>query len=219
MFVEVMEPRMLLSAAAVNTAIQNDRGQIRLDLEKWAADLAANTATIIADAHQIRVDAPEVPGLLTLNAKLRSDVAAMNLELSADLLKETAAVRADQAKIYADTLQYIADNGNATAQAADRTQILTDRIQLQNDDIAGLNARITTRKTWYATIGTDMDAITTAVNNDPNASPQLKADVAKFTTDRTNGMNTILADLAKIRADRTQLVTDLQALENSAPLT
>lgn len=219
MMLESLESRLFLSASAVNAQIHADRAQIHADLLQFKADMASYTTTIMTDAKAIKNDAgSSLSTIQPLFKTLKTDVNNMHLQLEADLLAESSAVKADQATIITDTQQFAADKGHPTARRADLAKILADRIKLQNDEIAGLNARIATRKSFDTQLSTDMNAIITAVQNDPNASSQLKADVQKFTTDRTNSLSTFESDLTKIKTDRAKLVTDLTALQNQAPL-
>jgi hypothetical protein len=153
--------------------------------------------------------------LAPLFKTLRTDVTNMQAQLAADRLAESNAVLADENVVVAEMNKIAADHGNATALKADHTALVSDRIKLQDDEIAGLNSRLATRQADYTTISADIGAIAAAVQNDAGASAQVKADVAKFTTDRTNALNAFEGDLQKLIADRGKLVTDLTALQQS----
>ncbi len=92
-------------------------------------------------------------------------------------------------------------------------QLRDDHIKMQQDEIAGLNARLTTRQDEYTKIMADLNAIGTAAQSDPNASDQMKTDIQTFVTDGTNALNTMATDIQKLITDRTQLVNDLTAIQ------
>lgn len=215
MLIESLESRVFLSVTAVNSQILADRLQIKADLLKFNADIKSSAATMIADANAIKADDPaSATTILPLVQTLKADVATMRKQLKVDRLTQSAAVKLDQAAIITDRLKFIADKGNPEARQADLASIFADRIKLQNDEIAGLNARLATRQSFDATLATDMNNILTAAQNDPNASDELKADIAKLIADRTARFSVIEADLAQISADRAQLVADLTALQD-----
>ena len=206
---EALESRRLLSASGstgvFDSAVTLDREHIQAELLKFKSDCVTATATMLADVAAIKTDDPgQASTVAPLVLHLRSDVRAMNLALAADRLAESKAALADESVIAGDLLQMVHDRGNKSAETTDRAKLKTDRIQLQNDLIAGLNSRIATREADYTTIGNDEQAITSAVESDPHASTKLQADVAKWASDKTTNMNTLLADLQKIASEREQ---------------
>ncbi len=217
---EELESRLFLSATAagsvLSTAVKNDHVQIRIDLLKFKSDCFGQDSTLLQDVTNIKKDDPKLATtVVPLLAKMRTDIAAMRTALRQDNLAQSAAVLADESVILKELLQISKDRGNPTAVAADRVVLRADRITLQGDMIAGLNTRIATRQSAYSTLIADGNAVVAAAQADPNASPKLVSDLAKWTVDRSTGMTTLLADLNKLVADRTQLVTDLTAQQNA----
>jgi hypothetical protein len=218
--IEGLESRVLLATTTgpvlFNPVVKADRLAVRADLLHFRADVLSCRAKLLAD--RIAINKNTAPGDTTLVAPvetLRSDLASMRLALRLDRLTEAANALADESVIKLDIRQILVDRGNATAEAADHAKLTTDRIQLQNDLIAGLDSRIATRQQFLTTISGDVDAIVTAVNNDPSASDALKAAASNFATDRTNCITTLTADLQAISAARAQLVSDLTAAQST----
>ena len=215
---EALESRTLFSAAPspLSTAVLADRLQIRADLLQFKSDVVSCWATMLHDVNAVKADHPAAATtVLPLIKQFRIDLAHKRSTLLSDRLAERSNVLADESLIVRELRQILLDHGNPTAVAADRQVLLTDRIKLQNDEIAGLDQRIADRQAAYTTIFNDVQAIITAVNSDPNASAQLKADVTKWGNDRTTCMTTLTADLQRVAADRQQLVTDLTALQSA----
>jgi hypothetical protein len=52
------------------------------------------------------------------------------------------------------------------------------------------------------------------LQNDPNASSQLQADVRQFVTDRGDCLTAMAHDIHDVIVTRTQLITDLTAMES-----
>jgi hypothetical protein len=199
----------------VSQAVAADRAQINADLLQFKADVASACVTLLKDCQALQLaDLKGDATLAPLFTTLHTNVTQMQQQLQADCLAQSSAVLKDQSVIVAELKQIVVDKGNPTALKADKAALLADRIALQNDEIAGLNARIATRQSDYATIFGDLQAITTAVGNDTNASPALVAAANTFTTDRGNILNAMSKDLTKLQADRTQLVTDLTAMQS-----
>ena len=218
LFVEQLESRQLLSAspAVFNLTVRLDRLQVRVDLLKFRADTLSADATLLSDRISLRGDdVAAATTVVPLIAKLHTDVKTMRVQLLSDRLAEASNALRDESVIVGDLRQILLDKGNATALAADHAKLTNDRITLQNDLIAGLNTRIATRQSFYNTLFADGQAIQAAVLTDPNASPKLKADVAKWLIDGGNKLNTMLADLNKLVADRTKLVNDLTASQSA----
>jgi hypothetical protein len=216
MFTETLESRTLMSVSPISTQVAADRLQVRADLLQFRSDILHNTVTIMTDVQALKADGlKNDPTFLPLFKQFRTDIQHMRNQLLVDRLTEASNVLHDQSLIVTELRQILLDHGNSTTVTADRAQLLTDRIQLQNDEITGLTTRITTRQTDYNTIFADLDAISTAVAGDTTASPALLAEVQKFTTDRTDTLNTMTTDLQKLITDRTQLVTDLTALQST----
>jgi hypothetical protein len=214
MFLEPLESRVLLSVSPVSAQVTLDRAVVNADLLKFRADAASCNVTLLADCQALKLDDLRHDStLMPLFTTLHTDVTAMQAQLLADRLAQSAAVLQAQANVVKDLQKIAADRGNATALTADRAKLLQDRIAVQTADINGLNARIATRQADYTTISADLQAISTAVSTDANASPKLAAAVQKFNTDRTTKLNTMLADLQKVQADRTTLSNDLAKLE------
>jgi hypothetical protein len=217
MFFEPLESRALLSASAVNATILADRLQIQNDLIQFKSDCIEYTNTLIADCAALQADDLKQDATLApLFKTLHTDVANMQTQLKADNLAECSAVLKDQSVIVNEEEQILTDKGNPTKLKADKAALLTDRIQLQTDEITGLNTRLATRQADYTKLFADLSAITTAIGSDSGASAKLKADVTKFTDDRTDALNTIEGDIQKLITDRTKLVTDLTALQNQS---
>jgi hypothetical protein len=214
MFIESLESRTLFSVSAVNPQIEADRLAVKAALLAFKADCVSYTAKLLADCQALQADDVKQDAVLApLFKTLRTDVQAMQTQLKSDNLAEAGAVLADQSVIVAEKEQILKDQGNPTALAADRAQLLVDYVQLQNDEITGLNARLATRQGDYDQLSTDLSAIATAVETDPNASPKLQADVTTFVDDRTDALNDLTSDLQAIIVARTQLAADLTALE------
>ena len=196
--------------------MQADRLAVRADLLQFKADVVSCWATMLKDVNAVKADHPSsVTTLKPLIKQFRLDVAHRRSTLLSDRLNERSNVLADESVIVAELRKILLDRGNPTAVAADRQVLLTDRIKLQTDMIAGLDQRIADRQAAYTTIFNDVQAIVTAVNNDPNASTQLQADVTKWGNDRTTCMTTLTADLQKIETGRQQLVADLTAMQTA----
>ena len=221
MMIEGLESRVFLSAAPTapllfNAAVKADRLAVKAALLKFRSDIFACDAKLLRDTTAIKKNL--VKGDTSLDAsflQLHNDVKAMRSALRVDRLTESAAALADESAIKLDIRQIIKDRGNVTAEAADHTKLLADRIQLQNDLIAGLDSRVATRQAAEATLSTDVDAIVTAANADPNASAALKTAAQAFATDKTTCNAMFAADLAAIAAARTQLVADLTAAQST----
>jgi hypothetical protein len=220
MLFESLESRQFLSASpvppqAISDAVVADRLKIRTDLLKFRTDLSAACETLDADIAKVKTDGKgyKNDALKPLIEQYHTDVKAMRDQLTADRLTESSNVLADQSKILADLSQLQKDKGNPSAIKADRAKLLADRIQLQTDELAGLNARISARQSFYTKIFSDISAITTLITSDPNAPAALKTDITTLATDRTNTFNTALTDLQSLATDRQQLITDLTALQ------
>jgi hypothetical protein len=215
---EGLESRVLLSTTppVFNPTVKADRLAIRAELLKFRSDIFACASTLLKDRIAINKDtAKGDTSLVGPFQTLRTDLNAFHTALREDRLAEAANALADESTIKLDLRQILIDKGNATALAADHAKLMTDRIQLQNDLIAGLDTRIATRQSYLPTISSDVDAIVTAANNDPNASDALKAAVATFSTDRTNCITTLTSDLQDIETTRAQLVADLTAEQST----
>jgi hypothetical protein len=143
----------------------------------------------------------------------------MRHTLDLDKLTESAAVLNDESVIDTELVKYAQDSGNEAARTADRIQLRKDHIQLQTDEIAGLNARLTTRETEQTALTNDLNAITTALGSDTNASAVLKTAVSTFVTDRTSSLVLFETDLKAVVAARTQLAADLTASLSSTSST
>lgn len=214
-FTELLENRTLMSATVFDTAVSNDRLQVKIDLLKFRSDALLCRATLLSDALRLRKDdAKQATTLAPLIATYKTDLRAMQLTLQVDRLTEASNALKDQAAIVGVRRQILKDRGDATALAADRAQIMALRIQLQNDLIAGLNARLATRQTQSTQVFNDGQAIIDAVQKDPNASAQVQADVTKSINDRTTCMNSFETNIQTLITDRTQLVTDLSASQS-----
>jgi len=219
--IEGLESRVFLSAAPAaptlfNATVKADRLAVKAALLKFRSDIFACDAKLLRDTTAIKKNLAK--GDTSLDAsflQLHNDVKAMRSALRVDRLTESANALADESTIKLDIRQIIKDRGNVTAEAADHTKLRADRIQLQNDLIAGLDSRVATRQAAEATLSTDVDAIVTAANADPNASAALKTAAQAFATDRTTCNATFAADLAAIAAARTQLVADLTAAQST----
>lgn len=220
-FTESLESRTFLSASpassALSTAVQADQLQIKQDLLQFRSDAVGNMVMLTTDINAIKADDPKnAKTVRPLIAKFRHDVLAMSVQLRLDRLTQAHNVLADEAIIVGIHRKMLLDKGNPTAEAADKSALLAERIKLQQDMINGLNARLTTRQNATDAIFADGQAIVTAAQSDPNASPQLVTDVQKWTTDKAAAMSTIAIDLQKLMTDRTQLVTDLTAMQSQA---
>jgi hypothetical protein len=212
MFVERLEGRALMSASALSTQVTIDRLQTRADLLKFRSDIAAGSATLLADVAALKADGlGGNPSFVSLFNKLHSDVQSMQQQLKLDRLNESAAVLHDESVYVQGLIQFIKDNGNPTARAADRQLLIADRIQLQNDEIAGLTARIDTREADCATISTDIQNIITAADALSPSGP-LQGAILQFAADRTSVFDTITSDLQTLVTDRTNLADALSAL-------
>ena len=217
--IEALEARTLFSGTAasiaLSAAVRADQLQVREDLLQFRSDAVGCTLTLLQDISAIKKDdLHDAKTVLPLVMKFRKDVRAMSMQLRLDRLAERQNALADESVIVGDLRKLLLDRGNPTAHAADRAKLLADRIKLQNDLIAGLNSRLATRQNDYNTIVADGQAVVTVAQSDPNASPQLVADLQKWTSDKTTCMNTITGDLQKLIADRTQLVADLTAMQS-----
>jgi hypothetical protein len=214
---EGLESRVLLSSTPVfNPTVKADRLAVRAELLKFRSDIFACASTLLKD--RIAINKNLAKGDTSLVAPfqtLRSDLNTFHTALREDRLAEAANALADESTIKLDLRQILLDKGNPTAETADHDKLHSDRIQLQNDLIAGLDSRIATRQSYLPTISSDVDAIVTAANNDPNASDALKAAAATFATDRTNCITTLTSDLQAIQTARAQLVADLTAEQSS----
>ena len=219
--IEGLESRVFLSATPAapllfNATVKADRLAIKAALLKFRSDIFACDAKLLRDTIAIKKNLAK--GDTSLDAsflQLHNDVKAMRTALRVDRLTESANALADESTIKLDIRQIIKDRGNATALAADHVKLRADRIQLQNDLIAGLDSRVATRQAAEATLSTDVDAIVTAANADPNASAALKTAAQAFATDKTTCNAMFAADLAAIAAARTQLVADLTAAQST----
>jgi hypothetical protein len=212
MLFETLESRSFMSASAFSTQVQIDQLNVRAALLKFRSDVAASTATLLADCSALQ--AADLKGdstLAPLFKALRKEVKTMQHTLKADRLTESAAVLKDESVVVSEVAQYVSDAGNPTARAADRIQIRKDRIQLEDDEIAGLNARLATRESEQTALTADLNAITTALGTDTGASPALQTAVSDFATDRTASLALFQTDLHAIISARTQLAADLTA--------
>ncbi len=218
---EDLESRVFLSAttaggSVLSAAVKADHVQIRIDLLKFKGDDFGLASRLLSDVTNIKKDdLKQATTVVPLIKQMKTDIKTMQLTLKADRLAESSAALADESVIAKELLQILKDQGNPTAVAADRQHLLADRIQLQTDLVAGLNSRITTRQNSYSALIADGQAVVTAAQSDPNASAKLQSDITQWTTDRSNGMTTLLADLQKLVTDRTQLVTDLTAMQTA----
>jgi hypothetical protein len=216
MFFESFESRTLMSAdpnSAVNATIVADRAQIHADLLKFRSDALSAGATISTDLATLQADGVfNDSTLVPLFQTLKKDVKVMRFMLKGDRLEEANNVLKDELKICTDRHEYKHDHGDAHKN--DKHQLRDDHIKMQQDEIAGLNARLTTRQDEYTKIMADLNAIGTAAQNDPNASDQMKGDIQTFVTDGTNALNTMATDIQKLITDRTQLVNDLTAIQS-----
>jgi len=215
MFIESLENRTLFTVSPVSSAVATDLTLVHSDLLKFKADCLANTATILADVQALKADDVQKDAVLApLFQTLHGDLESMWAALKADRLTEKSNVLRDESTIVTDLEQFNADKGNAADLKTDRANLIAAHIQLQNDEIAGLNARLATRQADCTTLFNDMTAITNAIGSDANATAQVKADVGKFVTDRTNCLDTIEGDLQKLIADRSNLVTAMTAMQS-----
>ena len=218
---EEMESRVLLSVAVskpvlFNAAVKADRLEVRADLAQFRADCFSFDAKLLTDTTNIKKDDPaQATTVGPLLQTMKNDIHTMRTTLKEDRLTEGANALADESVIDQELVQLIKDKGNAQAVAADKAALLTDRIQLQTDLVAGLNSRIATRQAAYSTLIADGDAVVAAAETDPNASVKLTADLTKWTTDRSDGMTTLLTDLQSLVNARTQLVEDLTAMQGT----
>lgn len=214
--IEPLESRAFLSAnAAANATIVADRLQVRADLLAFRSDLAHFSATVMTDNKALRSDKLSKDTVLEpLFKALRADVRAMQAQLKTDRLNQAANVLKDESDILLIRRQMILDRKNPDALATDKSNLLSTRIQLQTDEIAGLDARISTRRNAYGKITADLAAITSAVAVDTTSSAQLKTDVTTWVADRTNSLSAFPTDLTKIQSDRAKLAADLTALQS-----
>ena len=220
MLFESLESRSMMSASAFSTQVQIDQLNVRAALLKFRYDIVTNTATMLADCSALQAaDLKKDTVLAPLFKAFRKEVKSMRHTLDGDRLTESSAVLADEGVIVGELAKYAADAGNETARAADRIQLRKDRIQVQIDEIAGLNARLTTRETEEAALSADLNAITTALGTDAGASPALVSAVNTFVTDRTNSLALFQTDLKAIITARTQLSADLTASLSSTAST
>ena len=220
MFLESLESRALMSASAFSTQVEIDRLDVRAALLKFRYDAVTSTATLIADCSALQAaDLKQDTTLAPLFTAFHKDIKAVRHTLDLDRLNESSAVLKDESIIVAEQAKYVSDSGNETARTADRIQLRKDRIQLQTDEIAGLNARLTTRETEQVALTDDLDAITTALGTDTGGSAALKTAVGNFVTDRTTSLALFQTDLKSIIAARTQLAADLTASLSSTSST
>ncbi len=212
MFLESLESRQLMSVSPFSTQVQQDRLAVQKALLNFRSDLNSYTATLLADCSALQsADVKQDSTLLPLFKQLHKDAKSMRLSLKEDRLNESSAVLKDESAVVAEESQFLSDAGNKTARAADRVQIREDRIQLQADEIAGLNARLTTRETDESILSGDITAITNALAGDTGASSALQAAVKNFVTDRTDSLSAFQTDIEGIITARNQLMTDLKA--------
>lgn len=217
-FTEALESRVLMSGnpMPLSDAVMMDRTQIRLDLLKFKADIAADRVTLFSDLAAIKMHGGKNhPTLTPLLQKYRNDLKSMDTALRQDRLTEKQNVLNDMKMILADMKQVRSDQGNTEALIADRAKLLNDRIRMQSDMVAGLNSRIATRQAFSTLLIADDESIVNAINGDENASDELKADVVRWTTDRSAADTLRSSDLAKLVADRVQLVNDLTAMQSA----
>jgi hypothetical protein len=211
---ESLESRTFLSASPVSTQVAIDRLQVRADLLQFRSDAAGGTAKILTDLQKLKADGlRKDPTLAPLFIKFRSDVKSMHQQLFMDRLNESAAVLHDDSVIVKELIQIIKDKGNATALGADHQTLVADRVQLQSDEVAGLNARITTRQNDYNQLSTDLDNIVAAADADTSLTSSDLADVNTFSADRTTLLTTLMSDLQTIEQARTSLSSALAAEE------
>ena len=213
-FIEVMESRVLMSAAPTvfSTTVRADQMVVRADLLKFESDILSSDAKLLVDEQAIKHNlAKGDTSLVAPFATLHADVKTMSLALHEERLTESASALAAESTIRLDYVQILKDKGNSTAETTDHAKLLADRITLQNALTAGLDARIATRTADQATISADTAAIVTAANNDPAATTGLQTAVATFSTDRVTKLNTLTADLQTIETARTALVNALTA--------
>lgn len=216
MHIESLEGRTLLSASVVSTQVKADRLVVKADLLKFRSDIAANSAIILSDVELLRNDGLKNDTTLnTLFKSFRKDVNSMHKQLFSDRLDQKANVLKDQLAIALEQIQILKDKHAGNDTTADKAKLLADRVQLQTDEINGLNTRITTRQTFFTKLSDDIDALVTAAESDPTASPQLQIDIQKFATDRSATLTTLTSDLTTIIAARTQLAADLMAMETT----
>jgi hypothetical protein len=217
---EALESRTLMSAgpasAVFNPTVLADRLQVKVDLLTFKSHALGAFATLLSDEAALKHDhLADATTVVPLVQKLNADIRQMRQTLRIDRLNESAAVLADRAVIVADLRQILLDRADAAAVATDRDKLRADRVQLQQDLVAGLTARLDARQAAADTISADAQAIVTAVQSDPNASDQLKADLTKLVNDQTARFTTLSADLQKLLADRQKLVDDLTASQSS----
>ncbi len=221
LFTEPLESRTFMSASPspLSETVSLDHDQIRADLLKFKSDMLSGFVTFQTDVMAIKNDGvANATTVLPLINTFFKDEAKMRKALKLDLLDESKAVGNDEKAIQKDMMKITRDkhHHNAKGNKADHADLLADRIALQNDMIVGLNARIATRQSDFATLSADMSAIVTAAQSDPNASAQLVTDLQKAQTDKTNKLNTLTSDLQTIVTDRTKLVADLTAMQTAA---
>jgi hypothetical protein len=218
MFFETMESRKMLSVsptAALRETLQQDQAQVQAALEQFQSDAVCYTKTILGDIAKLKADgATSDAALMHTFQKFHADVESMWAELKTARINQYEAVSQDQSAVCAELVQILQDKGNPTAEHADREQLLADRVQLEQDAVAGLNARLTIRENAYGTLFSDLSAIDSEVQSDPNASSQLQADVQQFVTDRGDCLTAMAHDIHDVIVARTQLITDLTAMES-----
>jgi hypothetical protein len=212
-----LESRTLFSAGPAPTgvydsAVQADRLQICADLLQFKSDIVSYSATLMKDIAAIKsAGIKSDPGVLPLAEQFCTDDQNMLTQLAEDRLTDSSVVLTDESNIAAEKALLLKDKGNPTEVAADKAQLTADCIHLQTDLIAGLDARIAVRQSFFTTLSNDAQAIVTQVDGDTSASLALQADVQKWSADKTDCLTTLTADLQKLAADRTQLVADLTA--------
>jgi flagellar biosynthesis chaperone FliJ len=220
-FTEVLESRTLMSAAPspLTEAVKLDHVQIRADLLKFRSDMLTGFVTFQNDVTAIKNDGvANAATVLPLIDKFFTHVRKMRKSLKGDLLEQSDKVNSDERAILKDmkNISHDKHRHDRKANKADHASLLAHRIALQEDMIAGLNARIATRQSFFSKLQVDMDAIIAAAQTDPNATPQLVSDLKTAKTDKTNSVNTLTADLQTIVTDRTKLVADLTAMQTAA---
>jgi hypothetical protein len=215
MFIESLEGRTFLSASAINMQVKIDRLEVNAAFFQFRADLASKSAVLLGDLQTMKADGlKNDPTLLPLYKTFRSDVTKMHIALYADNLTEKVNVLNDQVVIVKELIQVLKDkHSNPANVSADQQLLLADRVQLQTDEIAGLNSRITTRKTYFMTLSDDLTNLATAAESDPNASPALQGAISQFSMDRSMTLTTLTDDLTAIMNARTTLAGALMALE------
>jgi hypothetical protein len=215
-----LAPKTDQAASAFSTQVLIDQLNVRAALLKFRYDIVTNTAAMLADCSSLQAaDLKKDTILAPLFKAFRKEVKAMRHTLEIDRLTESSAVLTDEGVIVGELAKYASDAGNESARAADRIQLRKDRIQMQTDEIAGLNARLTTRETEETALTADLNAVTTALGTDTGASSGLVTVVNTFITDRTSSLALFQTDLKAIIAARTQLSADLTASLSSTAST